>query len=399
MKKNLVLFALFTLNTAMAAKVELSGNLEIQARHSKNNPEAKDLAQDWNDENFYLGYGNLNAKYSFSDSRIEANWFTRYAQSKLYQAPAPQDHYIATDVFMFPNKLVARDVLKLTHKEFARDHYVESVINKLYYEWDYEDHRFMIGRMYINYGLGEIFNPMNPFNQPTGLTSISQVAQGNDGLSFTFFVDDQHTMQFLILGDKSYHEYDGRVTRTLWLRGEYQYSDRLQLDYAFGEDQERQKIGGQASYRFDEAMVFSQVFYQTENVKNKDDSTHLWDVLIGYDQQLTSKWHIRFEGGHQKKDPYATALNFNGRFLPSEYFAAIANVYEIHPLVNLHGTIINDVKTGFTYAIAKATFSLKANIEAEIFGYIPAAKGKTDDDNLAQKLVTTDVGLALRAFF
>lgn len=399
MNKFLALAALFSLNTAFAAKVELSGNLELQARHSKNNPEAKDLAQDWNDENFYLGYGNLNAKYSFSDSRIEANWFTRYAQSKLYQAQGPLDHYIATDVFMFPNKLVARDVLKLSHKEYARDHYVESVINKLYYEWDYEDHRFMIGRMYINYGLGEIFNPINPFNQPTGLTSISQVAQGNDGLSFTFFVDDKHTMQFLILGDKSYHEYDGRVTRTLWLRGEYLSSDRLQLDYAFGEDQERLKAGGQASYRFDEAMVFSQIFYQTENVKDKDDSTHLWDVLIGYDQQLTSKWHIRFEGGHQKKDPYATAFNFNGRFLPTEYFAALANVYEIHPLVNLNGTFINDIKTGFTYAIAKATFSLKANIEAEIFGYIPMAKGKTDKDNLIQKLVTTDVGLALRAFF
>lgn len=399
MNKFLALAALFSLNTAFAAKVELSGNLELQARHSKNNPEAKDLAQDWNDENFYLGYGNLNAKYSFSDSRIEANWFTRYAQSKLYQAQGPLDHYIATDVFMFPNKLVARDVLKLSHKEYARDHYVESVINKLYYEWDYEDHRFMIGRMYINYGLGEIFNPINPFNQPTGLTSISQVAQGNDGLSFTFFVDDKHTMQFLILGDKSYHEYDGRVTRTLWLRGEYLSSDRLQLDYAFGEDQERLKAGGQASYRFDEAMVFSQIFYQTENVKDKDDSTHLWDVLIGYDQQLTSKWHIRFEGGHQKKDPYATAFNFNGRFLPTEYFAALANVYEIHPLVNLNGTFINDIKTGFTYAIAKATFSLKANIEAEIFGYIPVAKGKTDKDNLIQKLVTTDVGLALRAFF
>lgn len=398
MKYLFLIVTLLLLNSAFAAKVELSGNLEIQGRNSKNNPDADELGQDWKNENFYLIYGNLNGKYSFSDSRIEANWFTRHAQSKLYQGEGPQDRFVAADVFTFPNKLVARDIFKLTHKEYSRDHYTESVLNKLYYEWDYEDHRFMIGRMYINYGLGEIFNPINPFNQPTALTSIAQVAQGNDGLSFTFFVDDEHTMQFLILGDKSYHDYDGRVTRTLWLSGEYQYNDRVQLNYVLGEDQERQKIGGQASYRFDEAMVFIQTLYQTENVKNKDNSTHLWDVLLGFDQQITSKWHIRFEGGHQKIDPYAVDLNFNGRFLPSEYFAAIANTYEIHPLLNVNGTIINDVKTGFTYFIAKATYSVTANTEAEIFGYIPAAKGKTTD-NIAQKLVTTDVGLALRAFF
>jgi hypothetical protein len=66
--------------------------------------------------------------------------------------------------------------------------------------------------------------------------------------------------------------------------------------------------------------------------------------------------------------------------------------------VKLSGTFINDIKTGFTYFIGKSTFSLSNNIESEIFLYSPLGKGSSTDI-LAQKLITTDVGVALRAFF
>lgn len=382
-------------------KSELSGNIEGQIRHAKNNPEAKeDLFQNWNNENFYLLYGNLNGKVEMGNSRIEGNWFNRYSQSDLYQ-PKPnilgnKDPYLATRIFTFPNKLVARDIFKLQHTRQDGDHQFESIINKLYYEMELEENRFMFGRMYVNYGLGEIFNPINPFNQPTGLTSISQVAQGNDGFSFTFFVSDIHTVQFLLLGDKSIEGYDGEIDRTLWAHGEYQYSDKLQLDYVIGEDQNRHKIGGQVSYRFEEAMVFFQGLYQSQHVKNEP-SNNLVDLLIGYDQQVTNKWHVRFEGGYQKENRYANAQSFE-RFLPTEYFAALANVYELHPLVKVNGTIINDIKSGFTYFIAKGTYDIGHDMEAEVFGFTPVAKGDAAD-NVAQKLVTTDIGLALRAFF
>lgn len=382
-------------------KSELSGNIEGQIRHAKNNPEAKeDLFQNWNNENFYLLYGNLNGKVEMGNSRIEGNWFNRYGQSDLFQ-PKPnilgnKDPYLATRIFTFPNKLVARDVFKLQHSRQDGDHQFESIINKLYYEMELEENRFMFGRMYVNYGLGEIFNPINPFNQPTGLTSISQVAQGNDGFSFTFFVSDIHTVQFLLLGDKSIEGYDGEIDRTLWAHGEYQYSDNLQLDYVIGEDQNRHKIGGQVSYRFEEAMVFFQGLYQSQHVKNEP-SNNLVDILIGYDQQVTNKWHVRFEGGYQKENRYVNAQSFE-RFLPTEYFAALANVYELHPLVKVNGTIIYDIKSGFTYFIAKGTYDIGHDMEAEVFGFTPVAKGDAAD-NVAQKLVTTDVGLALRAFF
>lgn len=384
----------FGLSAEARPEVEISGNVEAQARQANNNTQAKtDLFQRWNNENFYLLYGNLNGKVDFDDSRLEANWFGRYSQSDLYE-PRP---YLATNIFLFPNKLVARDLFKLQYDKQNDDHRTESILNKFYYEGSFKEHRFMVGRIYVNYGLGEIFNPINPFNQPTGLTAISQVAQGNDGVSFTYFLNDNHTIQFLLLGDKSYNEYEGEITKTLWAHGEIQADEKLQLDYVIGEDQERYKLGGQVSYRLKEAMVFTQLLYQSENLKNKP-SHNLWDVLIGLDQQMNNKWHLRFEGGHQKSNRFSEINSLGERFLPTEYFVALANVYEVHPLLKINGTLINDIKSGFTYFIAKFTYNASSNVEAEIFGYSPIAKGDSAD-NPAQKLVTTDIGIALRAFF
>lgn len=402
----LILYLLLFVSCSAWAKVksELSGNIEGQMRHSWNNPEAKggNLQQNWDEEDFYLAYGNINGKLDFNGSRLEANWFTRYSQSDLYDPPKfmGQDvpPYLATKIFTFPNKLVARDLFRMQYEKQNGNSNLESVINKLYYEWDYGEHRFMVGRLYVNYGLGEIFNPVNPFNQPTGLTSISQVAQGNDGLSFTFFASDVHTVQFLLLGDKGLEEGQSKIDRTVWAHGEYQWSDDIQLDYVLGEDQRRQKIGGQFMWKLEEAMIFTQALYQTRYV-NGDPSDYLWDLLLGYDQQLTNLWHIRFEGGYQKRDQKIATINaFGDRFLPSEYFLALANVYEVHPLVRVNLTVANDIKSGFTYLITKINYDLGHDMEAELFGYIPAAKGDAIEND-AQKLVTTDIGLALRAFF
>ena len=204
-------------------------------------------------------------------------------------------------------------------------------------------------------------------------------------------------MDFYVLGDKNQSNYENKISKTFWVHGEFQASDKLQLDYVLGEDQKRYKAGGQVTYKFEEALAFVQTLYQSDYIGN-DPSSTLWDAMFGVDQQLTGKWHIRVEGGYQKQNKFVVLTNFGDRFLPSEYFVALANVYEIHPLVKLSGTIVNDVKSGFMYGIGRSTFSLGSNSEAEIFFYAPIAKGDAVD-NPTQKLVTSDVGLALRSFF
>lgn len=394
MKHFLFVFLLSIITVRNArAEASLSGNLEAQGRHTWNNEMAQeDLAQNWDEEDFYLFYGNINGKVNFLNSRLEANVFGRHSRSDLYK-----EQYIAPLAFTYPNKLVARDVFRLQHVEQTDYSRTEYVINKLYYEMDFEENRFMFGRMYINYGLGEIFNPVNPFNQPTGLTSIQQVAQGNDGMNYTFYVNDKYTVDFYFLGDKTQEGYENQIEQTLWIHGEYQATTDVQLDYVIGTDQNRHKLGGQGRYNFDEAMIFSQVLYQTDYTDDKE-SHPLWDILLGYDQQLSEKWHLRGEAGYQKINRYATLTSTNDRFLPAEYFVALAAQYDVHPLVKLGGTVINDIKSGFTYFVTKNTVDLGHDTEAELFAFLPLAKGDGVDIP-AQKLVTTDIGVALRKFF
>jgi hypothetical protein len=399
--KNLILFFLFISHSLFAQiTTEFSGNLEVQTRQAWNNKEAQeDLAQNWEEENFSLIYGNLSGKIELRKSRLDTNIFARYGRSDLYQDTGiPQVENFATRIFTFPQKLVARNLFKLENINQGSNYRSELILNKFNYEWDFEDNSFALGRLYINYGQGEIFNPINPFNQPTGLTAISQVAQGNDGMHFRFYVNEKYFLNFYFLGDKSSEGYAEPFDRTIWVHGEYQASNNLQLDYVLGEDQRRYKLGGQVSYNFSEAQIFGQVLYQTD-YKTDRESHPLWDGLLGYDQQVTSKWHLRFEGGYQKRNRFINNLNaFDDRFLPSEYFMALANQIEVHPLSKLNATVINDIKTGFTYFILRNTFSLSTNTELDIFGYTPISKG-SGVDNPAQKLITQDIGASLRAFF
>jgi len=394
--KIFVIVILLSSSALAQVKGSLSGNVEMQGRQVNNSDEAKnEFAQDWDKEEFYLYQGNLNGKLEFKDSKIQSNLFVRHAKSDLLKKKEPIP-YLAPGIYSFPKKMVSRDVFKLVHTDTGRSSETEYIITNLSYEWNY-DNRFAMGRLNINYGLGEIFNPLNPFNQPTGLTTLNQVSQGADGFNTTFFVNDKHTLNFYILGDKTQDGYDGQIQKTLWIHGEYEFTEKLQFDYVAGEDQNRHKLGSQIKYNFDSSMMFVQVLYQTDFTDDKP-SHPLWDAMIGYDQQLNSKWHLRFEGGYQKMNRYMTESSFSERFLPAEYFIAIANQYEIHPLIKITGTVFTDVKDGFTYILNRNTFSIANNIEADIFGSIPMVKSSSND-NPAQKIITTDIGISLRAFF
>lgn len=375
---------------------ELSGNAEIQGRHSSNPQTAQTptLRQNWDEENFGMALGNLNLKTTFRESRLDANLFVREARSPLYE-----NDYVAPTIMTFPNRLVARDVFRFNYSRSDRDHQTDAVINKFSYELDGTDSRFSFGRMFINYGAGEIFNPLNPFNQPLGLVSALNVAQGNDGLKASFFLSERSTLSFFLLGDKQLAGEEDRITRTLWLHWEYRPTDIWQLDLVAGQDQKRNKAGLQVSRTLDEAMVFLQALYSSAYV-DEEASENLWDVLVGYDNQFTSLWHLRLEAGHQENDNELIVANptaLNGRYLPFEYFVALANTYEIHPLVELSGTLIHDVKTDFGYSLLRASWSVAKNWEWDLFFFTPLYH--TNEASTVQRLITRDVGTALRFFF
>lgn len=377
-------------------KIEYSGNIEAQTRHLWNQSSAKHSPynQDWEESNFNMAMANFNTKIEFKESRIEANWFGRYAQSELYK-----DEYLAPRIINFPQKLVARDVFRLDHSRQDGDYQFDSVLNKFFYELDGEDSRFAFGRMFINYGAGEVFNPINPFNQPLGLVSQSNVAQGNDGFKATFFMSDSFTINMYLLGNKRLEDYENQITRTLWLHAEHRLDD-WQFDYVIGEDQKRNKGGGQVSYIINDGMLFFQLLHSSAYINDKP-SENILDMLLGYDHQLTSDWHFRTEIGYQEQDDDLLAANplaLGDRFLPYEKFIAVAQTYQAHPLLKLSATLIYDFETYFTYGLGRASWSVMKDMEWDFFVTSPLTWIE-DEDNVIQKFLPTEAGTALRYFF
>ena len=377
--------------------LEVSGNIEGQARKLWNPTSAKrfPLLQDWEESEYQMGMANLNIRAEFKESRIEANWFGRVANSPLYG-----DGFEAPKLITFPRKLVARDVFRLDYSRQDGDQQIDSVLNKFYYELDGEDSRFAFGRLFINYGAGEVFNPVNPFNQPLGLAAQSNIAQGNDGMKASFYPSDRLNLNFYLLGNKRQEDYENQITRTLWLHGDYRMGDSLQFDFVMGEDQKRNKIGGQVSYILGEAMIFAQLLESSAFIDGKS-SQQISDILLGYDHQFTAAWHFRLELGHQERDQAlleADPAALGDRLLPYEYFIAIAQTYEVHPLVKTSATFIHDFKTRYVYGLGRVTWSVFNDIEWDFFANVPIYWIE-DESNLVQKIFPTEVGTSLRVFF
>jgi hypothetical protein len=227
----------------------------------------------------------------------------------------------------------------------------------------------------------------------------TNVAQGNDGLKFSFFLNDRSTLSFYLLGDKQLYGEDDKITRTLWLYWEYRLLENWQFDIVSGEDQKRNKAGAQINYIWGEAMIFTQALYSSEYIDGTS-SENLWDLMLGYDNQFSADWHVRIEAGHQETDHelvIASPTELNGRYLPFEYFAAIANTYSLHPLVEVSGTLIHDVKTDFGYGLGKLSWSVIKDWEWDFFVFTPLYR--SSQTNVVQRFITTDVGTALRFFF
>lgn len=377
------------------ATTELSGNADAQTRLANNPSTAKDLPfqQDWEQEQFSVASLNLGTKTEWRNIRLEFNGFARHAHSQLYD-----DNYIAPRFMNFPNRLVARDLFGLSHQRQDGTTQMDVVLNKFNLEHDAEDARITVGRQYINYGIGEIFNPINPFNQPLGLVGAVNVAQGNDGGRAAFFLSKRSTLQFYLFGDKRYDS--DVITKTAWLHWEFRPNDKWQLDVVGGEDQERNKAGFQVNHILGESMVFVQGLF-TSNTLDNTPGENVIDVLLGYDNQFTPEWHMRVEGGYQERDDeiFLTDLTrLNARFFPFEYFLSWSNQYEIHPLVTLSGSLIHDIKTDFGYGVAKASWAFRDDWEWDLFVFTPLYRN-TDESSAVQRLITTDVGTAMRVFF
>lgn len=397
MIKFVILLLLVTFTTPALAFIgsEFSGNLDAQAKGLKNTNTAKDKGQDWNNENMYLIYSNIKGRLIFRKAKLNINWFLRYSISDLYK-----NDYVAPRFSVFPNNVIHRDIFKLQKIDEADGAVSESILNEFNYEWGDDETIFKFGRMAVNFGEGYVFNPINPFMLPTAFSTLQNIAQGNDGLKFYIKSQNDFRIHLYIFGDKQFTDYDGKITRTLMFRGDWDYSDQIHINYILGEDQKRHKYGFEIRYAFDRGQIFGQAVRNSQRLDKEDPSDNgLFHYLLGYEKDLTNIWTGRVEFGKYDSDNSYVEADYNQNFLPQKNFIAFINSLKLTDLVKaqLNGSI--DPKSGFSYFHMDVNHQYSKAMQFHVFMSGPISRAKDKPEYSSQRVFAGELGLGFRSVF
>ncbi|MEX0798066.1 MAG: hypothetical protein WEB87_04695 [Bacteriovoracaceae bacterium] len=375
-------------------EIEYSGNIELQAQELKNPKSARDLGADWEREEAYIGYANVDAKVLLWKNLVDINWFVRHSASDLYK-----DDNAAVSYFNFPNNVILRNVFKLQRVEETDTGVTESTLNEFFYEWGDEETSFTFGRMFIDYGKGFVFNPIDPFMLPLSFSSLQGVQQGNDGLKFLFDSESDLRLHLYLLGDKQFHGGDERITRTIFLRGDWDYSRELHINYVLGEDQKRHKYGLELAHDFGSGLLFGQAMRHSQRLDKQDsDADGLFHYIVGYEKDLTRNLTSRLEFGKRDRDEEYPEPAYQQEFAPFSNFLALNSTYNFNPghQIILQGLL--DAKTRFSYMKVAYAFKLSKSLSSRMFAQGVTSR-PSDEEDLGQKRVPSAAGIALAGSF
>lgn len=392
-----LMFVSFNIYADQIVRSEFSGNLDAQVKGLKNTNTAKDAGQDWNEETMNLIYSNIRGRVYFKRSKMNINWFLRYSQSELYK-----DNYVAPTFSLYPNTVITRDIFKLEKidKDGENGTVTESILNEFNYEWGDDETVFNVGRIFVEYGEGFVFNPINPFYLPLGFSTLQNIRQGNDGMKFYVQSEKDFRFHFYIFGDKQFTDYNGQITRTIMFRGDWDYSSQLHINYILGEDQKRHKYGFEVRYAFDQGQVYGQAVRNSQRLDKEDPGDNgLFHYIVGYEKDLTHNWTSRLEfGKHDTDNTYGEAI-YQQSFLPQKNFIALANQFRLTDLVkvSLNGSV--DPNSGFSYAHMNVNHEYSKALQFHVFISGPMSRAKSEPEFASQRVFAGEFGLGLRSQF
>jgi len=392
----LILFHTHSLVLAADFDTEFKGTFGLQGKSIENSLTADKFSQDWSREQAFIGYANIDVKLEILNNKIDANWFLRHSQSYLFEE---DKEYVAPFYFAFPNRVVSRNIFKLRHIETTDESVSESILNQFIYEWGDDEVSFVFGRMFIEFGEGYFFNPIDPFMLPLALSTLQGVQQGNDGLSFHFDKKSDLKVNLYLLGDKQFTDFDGRITRTILIHGDWDYSNQTHINYILGEDQKRHKYGFEVKHSFDQGVVYSQVVRHSQRLdKEEEDDKGLAHYILGYEKDLTKKLTTRLEFGKHEIDDTFPEAQYERNFLPVQNFVGLSNLYRFDDrnFTILQG--LTDTKTQMLYLQSSFTHRLKKHFEVKLFAKGVVIRSKDDDDS-AQRTIPREFGMAFQSQF
>jgi hypothetical protein len=394
----LISLVTISVSTQLSAKTKLKSefNLEVntQVKSVTNTAESKKLGNDWNSENIHTVYGNVFGRFAFKDFSLDYNWFIRYAESELYKVD--EDAALFTTA---PNSSIKRDVLKLSKVDTSERSRTESSLNRFALEWGDEETKFRAGRMFIEYGNGQTFNPINPFSAQLVFSDSQDLRQGNDGLQFYISTADDFKFHFYVLSDTQFFG-DDSLTRTVMLRGDWQYSKNLHINYIIGEDQKRHKYGGEISYDLSGSKSYIQAVRQSQRLdKSEEDEEGLFHYLLGYQKEFTNKLTTSIEVGKYQISEIYPEGEYQSNILPISAFAAMLNRYQFNDKNTVDLKFMTDTESKFSYYHLSYGYKATKRIDISVFGSGRASKAESRPKYASQNSLPTQVGLNFRAAF
>ena len=394
MKKTLTLVLLlpFASFAQSSGPEKNNGFIEYQSKAVQNKEES--INEDWNTEQLQqlIISGAVNIK--LWKHKIKANALIRHYQSPVFGKEIDPTPYIT-----IPPKLVGRNFFKSIHEKREDDYFTQASFNHFIYSWEDSDLKVNAGRIPILYGHGQSLNPINPFNFNSALSNNYGIDQGNDGVELILKKDPKLKLHIYLLADKSFTDYDERVTKTLVLRGEWKVDNITEINYIFGEDQKRHKYGAEIKRNFAYGFGYLQgVRYSQRLDKNDASSEGLFHYILGYEVDLSQTWTSRLEIGKFENDPEDEDSS-SQNFLPYESFASILNLFRINDEITTELSLSTDTssKASF-YKVSIAYHNLK-NLEVRLFSSGLSSEAKDDPEYAKQELIPTDFGVAVRYNF
>ncbi|MBT4790238.1 MAG: hypothetical protein HON90_01595 [Halobacteriovoraceae bacterium] len=379
---------------AAAIKGEKRIFLEYQAGALNNQDRAQDIAPEWSNASANRAYGQVGFDLKLWSHKIKLSSFLHHSQSTLIE-----DKQIGVNYFIFPHKVIGRDLFKLEHSNTTKDSRSDVVLNNFVYEWSDEEIDIKFGRLFIQYGEGLGINPINPFNHNITFANTQGVNMANDGFEILLARDPKFKLYFYFLGDKSYTDYDEKLTRTILLRGEWKKSHKVLVNYIVGEDQNRHKYGFEVKYKAKYGFGFAQLVKNSQLLDSEDkEAKGLTHYLLGYELILNPKWISRIEIG-KIQNSASDDTKINNNYLPIENIISWFNFYNIQDnwMAEIHLAV--DPESEFSPYKISNTYSFKQYYSARIFASGAISSAKDDTDYADQDLIPGQIGAAIRGAF
>lgn len=394
--KFLFIFCFILVNHSAARGIDGKKKIffEYQTKEVKTQEIAKDLGEDWSPAKIQQLYGSIGFDLNLWSHHIHMNTYLRHAQSSLFEKDSPSLAFSS-----YPQSVIARDVFRLEHKEQTDHSRSQAVLNHFTYDWGDDEITFTAGRMHIVYGEGLIINPINPFNHNSSLANSYGIDQSNDGFSFQLNKDPKLKLHFYFLGDKSYTDYDEDITRTIFMRGDWEVSKKTQVQYILGQDQNRHKYGVEIKTASHYGIGFMQLVRFSQKLDSESaDAEGLFHYLFGYEIDLSNVWTTRLEFGKFEAVEGSTA-ELSTNYLPYESIIGLNNLFRINDNWNTELMMAHDSKSKSSFYKFSTSYDIDEAFTARIFASGTFSEALEEAEYLTRHYIPSEIGLAIRANF